>query len=166
MERVLLSPFESGVVEIKIVYLPSIKLLASFLLWLLTWWQGFGRIPHLMLLWSVRRVGIDELNWNWIGLRHSQELYAKDFVIISESTKELCQKLTSWKMNLENKGLMVGLKKTKTVYSVADMGILISSGTWSCCVYLSGKESSSIFCSEYKLWVYKRCGAMKFVAKY
>lgn len=48
-------------------------------------------------------------------------------MIIAKSVIELCQKLTSLKENLENKGLKVNMKKTKFMFN---NGVNMASCIW------------------------------------
>ena len=47
-------------------------------------------------------------------------LYAHDLVMISESLKDLKEKLRTWKQGLESKGLKVNVGKTKSMISRHD----------------------------------------------
>ena len=90
-------------------------------------------------------------------------LYTYNLVIIAESVEKLCQKLTSLKVNIDNKGLRVNMKKTKVMVSDQNMKCietfmkyLLDSGMWPYCVW-SGVCSNSIFCSVCKHWILKKC---------
>ena len=165
--------------------------------------KAFDRVPHLILWWAMRKLGIDEwiiqlvqamycevkskvrvdncfsdsFNVN-VGVHQgsvlspllfiivlealSQEfrtgcpwelLYADDLVISAETIEELTQKLEVWRVNLENKGLRVNMKKTKIMFSGVNMDTLIDTGVWPCGVCRSGVGRNSIFCSGCKHWV-------------
>ena len=165
--------------------------------------KAFERVPHQILWWAMRKLGIDEwiiqlvqamycevkskvcvdncfsgsFNVN-VGVHQgsvlspllfiivlealSQEfrtgcpwelLYADDLVISAETIEELTQKLEVWRVNLENKGLRVNMKKTKIMFSGVNMDTLIDTGVWPCGVCRSGVGRNSIFCSGCKHWV-------------
>ena len=86
-------------------------------------------------------------------------LYADDLVIIVETIEELTQKLEVWRVNLEIKGLRGNMKKTKIIFSGANMNTLIDTGVWPCGICWSGVGRNSIFCSGCKHWVHKKCSA-------
>lgn len=74
-------------------------------------------------------------------------LYIDDLVIIDKSVEELCCTVTSWKINLENEGLRVKMKKTKVMFSGQNINMLLDSDMWPCGVCQSGMGSNSIFFS-------------------
>ena len=85
-------------------------------------------------------------------------LYADDLVIIAENLKGLCNKLTTWKHNLEAKGLRVNMGKTKIMMSGPDLNNLKDS--WKIpCVGLE-LVGSNIFCTGCNHWVHKRCSGL------
>ena len=84
-------------------------------------------------------------------------LYIDDLVIIDKSVEELCCTVTSWKINLENEGLRVKMKKTKVMFSGQNINMLLDSDMWPCNVCQSGMGSNSIFFSGCKHWVHKTC---------
>ena len=88
-------------------------------------------------------------------------LYADDLVIIAETIAELTQKLEVWRVNLENKGLRVNMKKTKIMFAGVNMDKLINTGLWPCGVCRSGVGRNSIFCSGCKHWVHKKCSSIR-----
>ena len=88
-------------------------------------------------------------------------LYADDLVIIAETIEELTQKLQVWRVNLENKGLRVNMKKTKIMFSDVNMDTLIDTGVWPCGVCRSGVGRNLIFCSGCKHWVHKKCSGIR-----
>ena len=88
-------------------------------------------------------------------------LYADDLVIIPETIEELTQKLEVWRVNLENKGLRVNMKKTKIMFSGVNMDTLIDTGVWPCGVCRSVVGTNSIFCSGCKHWVHKKCSGIR-----
>ena len=55
-------------------------------------------------------------------------LYGDNLMIIAESVEELCQKLTSWKAMLENKGLRVNMKKIRVKFRSLNVETLINCG--------------------------------------
>ena len=88
-------------------------------------------------------------------------VYADDLVIIAETIEELTQKLEVWRVNLENKGLRVNMKKTKIMFSGVNKNTLIDTGVWPCGVCRSGVGRNSIFCSGCKHWVHKKCSGIR-----
>ena len=84
-------------------------------------------------------------------------LCADNPVIIAQLFEELCYKLTSWKVNLENKGLRENMKRTKVKFNGQNMNTFLDSGMWPCSVCRSSVGSNSIFCSGCKHWVHKKC---------
>ena len=77
--------------------------------------------------------------------------------VITRSVEEFSCRLTSWKVNLENKGLIVNIKKAKVMFSGQNMNRLLDSGMWPFDVCWSGAGSNCIFCSGCKHWVHKNC---------
>ena len=55
-------------------------------------------------------------------------LCADNPVIIAQLFEELCYKLTSWKVNLENKGLRENMKRTKVKFNGQNMNTFLDSG--------------------------------------
>ena len=88
-------------------------------------------------------------------------LYADDLVITAETIEELSQKLNAWKVNLENKGLRVNMKKTKIMFSGVNMDTLVDSGAYPCGVCRTGVGKNSIFCQGCKHWVHKKCSGIR-----
>ena len=86
-------------------------------------------LPFIMVIDALSQEFRTECLW--------ELLYVYDLVIIAESVEELCQKLTSWKVNLENKGLRVNMEKTIVMLSGQNMKYLeifmkylLDSGMW------------------------------------
>ena len=82
-------------------------------------------------------------------------------MIIAETIEELTKKLEVWRVNLENKGLRVNMKKTKIMFRGGNMDTLIDTGVWPCGVCQSGVGRNSIFCSGCKHWVHKKCRGIR-----
>ena len=85
-------------------------------------------------------------------------LYADDLVIVAESAEELIHKLKIWKVNLESKGLRVNMGKTKILCS-SHKAVQQNkdSGRYPCGVCHKGVGSNSIYCTQCKHWIHKRC---------
>ena len=75
------------------------------------------------------------------------ELYADDLVIIAKSLKELEDSYCSWKYSIENKGLIVSMKKTKVMVSALNHGPSFQSGKHSCGVCFIRVGVGSILCT-------------------
>jgi len=84
-------------------------------------------------------------------------LYADDLVITAETPELLESKLSTWKTNLEEKGLRVNLGKTKVMISGTGLETLKDSGRFPCGVCRQGVGSNSILCSGCNHWVHMRC---------
>lgn len=83
-------------------------------------------------------------------------LYIDDLVIIDKSVEELCCTVTSWKINLENEGLRVKMKKTKVMFSGQNINMLLDSDMWPCVfvnlvwvVILFSSQDASTGCTEF-----------------
>jgi hypothetical protein len=71
------------------------------------------------------------------------------------------EKLTSWKENLERKGLRVNLSKTKVMRCHVGSGLVVKEGKWPCGVCKKGVGRNSIQCSKCKKWIHKKCSKIK-----
>ena len=69
---------------------------------------------------------------------------------------ELCLKLITWKVDLENKGLRVNMKKTKVMFSGQNKNMLLNFSMWPCGVCWSAVGSNSIFCTRGKHWMHNK----------
>ena len=73
-------------------------------------------------------------------------LYADDFMISVESMEELLVKLKTWKAEMERKGLLVNIGKTKIMVSGPNLDLLKKSGKDPCGVFQIGVGRNAIFC--------------------
>ena len=91
-------------------------------------------------------------------------LYADDLVLIADSEEELKRKLTTWKDEMEKKGLKVNIGKTKVMCSQYGKGRVNKTARYPCgvCGWGVGEEySNSIACTKCRLWIHKRCSGLK-----
>ena len=89
-------------------------------------------------------------------------LYADDLMISAESMEELLVKVQTWKTEMEKKGLLVNMEKTKIMESGINLDVLKKSGKYPCGVCQSGVGSSNaIFCGGCKCLVHKKCSGIK-----
>ena len=89
-------------------------------------------------------------------------LYADDLMISAESMEELLVKVQTWKTEMEKKGLLVNMEKTKIMESGINLDVLKKSRKYPCGVCQSGVGSSNaIFCGGCKCWVHKKCSGIK-----
>ena len=70
-------------------------------------------------------------------------LYADDLVIMANSVEELSEKVHTWKMGMEAKGLRVNMGKTKCLVSGSHLDKLLKSGEYPCAVCLRGVARNS-----------------------
>ena len=94
-----------------------------------------------------------------------EDLYADDLVIIAELLEECVGRLLRWKEEMEKKGLRVNAGKTKIMICGTGLDLLQSSGEFPCAVCRTGVDSNSIFCSDCKHWVHKKCSGFKRLKK-
>ena len=73
-------------------------------------------------------------------------LYADDLMISSESMEELLVKMKTWKAEMERKGLLVNMGKTKIMVSGPNLDLLKKSGKDPCGVCQTGVGRNAIFC--------------------
>ena len=71
--------------------------------------------------------------------------------------------LTSWKVNLKNKGLRVNMKKIKDIFSGQNMSMLLDSvcGLVVFADLVCLGFNWVVFCSGYEHWVYKKCTSIQ-----
>ena len=89
-------------------------------------------------------------------------LYADDLVIIAETQEDLLNKLSTWKLGIESKGLRVNTAKTKVLHCRnSTPRERQKSGKWPCGVCFKGVGVNSIFCTGCKHYIHKRCTGIK-----
>ena len=86
--------------------------------------------------------------------------FADDLVIIAESLQECIDRVLIWREKMEAKGLRVNMVKTMFMASGVDLDALTDSSKFPCAVCRKGVGTSSIECSECKLWVHKKCSGL------
>ena len=82
-------------------------------------------------------------------------LYVDDLVLITDTLKVF----KAWKAGMESKKLSVNMK-TKFLVSSIGLDVLKNSGKYPCAVWRSGVGNNSIKCSQYNLWVHKKCSSI------
>ena len=88
-------------------------------------------------------------------------LYADDLVLMAETLEDLKRNLTSWKDNIEAKGIRVNVNKTKLVCNKHNSSGKSDPIKWSCSICHKGVSINSIFCQSCNHWVHKRCSKIK-----
>ena len=84
-------------------------------------------------------------------------LYADDLAIVTETRDEFKNRHCLWKQKFAEKGLKVNVAKTKVLISGRGMNTIKESGNYPCGVCLKGVGVNSIYCSNCKHWIHKRC---------
>ena len=84
-------------------------------------------------------------------------LYADDLVLLADTMEELIEKLKTWRMEMEGKGLRVNLGKTKVMKCGDGAGLRERSGKFPCGVCGKGVGVNSIKCTSCMTWTHKRC---------
>ena len=84
-------------------------------------------------------------------------LYADDLAIVAETLDEVKNRLSLWKQKFAEKGLKVNVAKTKVLVSGRGLNTIKESGNYPCGVCLKGVGVNSIYCSNCKHWIHKRC---------
>ena len=84
-------------------------------------------------------------------------LYADDLAIVAETRDEFKNRHCLWKQKFAEKGLKVNVAKTKVLISGRGMNTIKESGNYPCGVCLKGVGVNSIYCSNCKHWIHKRC---------
>ena len=87
--------------------------------------------------------------------------YADDLVIAAETPELLEDKLSTWKLNFEQKGLRVNMGKTKVLISGPNLDLLKDTGRHPCGVCRKGTGANSILCSTCSHWVHHGCSDVK-----
>ena len=93
-----------------------------------------------------------------------EDLYANDFVIITESLEECVRRLLTWKEAMEEKGLRVMQERRRpcsVVWAWTSCRVQVSP----CAVCCSAVGSNSIFCNGCKHCVHKKCSGLKRLTK-
>ena len=94
------------------------------------------------------------------------ELLCEDeLILMAESEECLHDKIVKWKSGLEAKGLKMNTVKTKVMFSCS-MKYKVEEWTnptnkWPCGVCKKGVGNNSILCHGCKIWIHKRCSAVK-----
>ena len=84
-------------------------------------------------------------------------LYADNLAIVAETLDEVKNRLSLWKQKFAEKGLKVNVAKTKVLISGRGLNTIKESGNYPCGVCLKGVGVNSIYCSNCKHWIHKRC---------
>ena len=84
-------------------------------------------------------------------------LYADDLAIAAETLDEVKNRLSLWKQKFAGKGLKVNVAKTKVLISSRGLNTIKESGNNPCGVCVKGVGVNSIYCSNCKHWIHKRC---------
>ena len=92
-------------------------------------------------------------------------LYVDNLVIMADSVEELSEKVHTWKVGMEAKGLRVNMGKTKCLVSGSQLDKLLKHGEYPCAVCLQGVARNSIYCGRCLCWVHKRCSGIEGVLK-
>ena len=77
--------------------------------------------------------------------------------IVAETLDEVKNRLSLWKQKFAEKGLKVNVAKTKVLISGRGLNTIKESGSYPCGVCLKGVGVNSIYCSNCKHWIHKRC---------
>ncbi len=102
---------------------------------------------------EARREGLKEL------------LYADDLVMMAESEEEAVEKFTTWKGEMERRGLRVKMEKTKFVISGEEPRIRMESGRYPCGCCGRGVGENSVRGAECERWCHQRCSGVKDVRR-
>ena len=106
-----------------------------------------------MFLESLSREARSGLPWKM--------LYANNLVISAERLVELRERYLTWKNNMESKGQIVIIRKTKIMKCCTNERLVFASGK---CLYWVSKKrvgKNSVYCSFWKHSVHKRCNGFK-----
>ena len=100
-------------------------------------------LSPLVFITTVLEAFCQEFRTGW----PLENLYADDLVIITESLRDMQQKLILWQTNMETNGLRVNMDKTKVLISRLGLDVLQKSVKDQCGVCLKGVGTNYIFCS-------------------
>ena len=75
-------------------------------------------------------------------------LYAEDLAVIAETQEELIKRLNEWKDNVESKGMIVNMNKTKIMISGERQKVRQKAVSWPCGVCSKGVGSNSLQCTS------------------
>ena len=117
--------------------------------------QGSVLSPLLfiLVLEALSREFRGELPW--------ELLYADDLVLLAKSERELMEKIRTWRVQMEKKGLRVNMEKTKVMRCQTQSVQVEASGRYPCGVCKKGVGTNSILCQVCKKWIHKRCSGVK-----
>ena len=88
-------------------------------------------------------------------------LYADDLALLAKSERELMEKIRTWRVQMEKKGLRVNMEKTKVMRCQTQSVQVEASGRYPCGVCKKGVGTNSILCQVCKKWIHKRCSGVK-----
>jgi len=90
-------------------------------------------------------------------------LYSDDLAVIAETEEELIERLNEWKGNMQSKGMIVSMNKTKVMISGERQKVRQKTVRWPCGVCSKGVGNSSLQCttSSCQKWVHKKCSGIK-----
>ena len=81
------------------------------------------------------------------------------FIHSSNFMKHLTN-VSTWKQELQSKGLRVNMGKTNVLHSSYGSNTRTKTGKWPCGVCNKGVGANSIFFGSCKHWVHKRCSGV------
>ena len=90
-------------------------------------------------------------------------LYADDLLVASESLEKCKERLRLWKVEMEQKGLRVNMKKTKIMVSGPGLDLLKDSGKYTCAVCREGVDRPAIPCTSCGMYVHgkQKCSGVR-----
>jgi len=81
--------------------------------------------------------------------------------VIAEVEDDVVKRLNEWKDNMENRGMIVNMNKTKIMISGECQKLMQKAERWPCDVCVRGVGSNSIQCTSCQKWVHKKCNGIK-----
>jgi len=84
-----------------------------------------------------------------------------DLVVIAETEDDLIKRLNEWKGNMENRGMMVNVNKTKVMISGERQKVTQKAVRWPCGVCGRGVGNNSIQCTSCQKLVHRKCSGIK-----
>ena len=87
--------------------------------------------------------------------------YADDLALLAESEEKLLEMIRQWKDGMEQKGLRINTGNTKVMKCKVRQGQAENSGKFPCGICRKGVGRNSIWCTECKKWIHKRCSGIR-----
>jgi len=94
-------------------------------------------------------------------LTYHESCCTDDLVVIAETEDDLIKRLNEWEGNMENRGMIVNMNKTKGMISEEQQKVTQKAVRWPCGVCGRGVGNNLIQCTSCQKWVQWKCSGVK-----